>query len=184
MIARITAVLLLALGPRILAAEAAPSREYQIKAAFLLNFTQFVAWPAGAFASDDAPLVIGVLGDDPFGPALEETVRGERVRTHPIVVKRSRRAADLADCQLVFVCRSERSRTAEILRILGGRPALTVSETDDFAKRGGIINFYLEGRKVRFEINAEAAQREGLKISSQLLSLGRIVRPAGEGEVR
>jgi YfiR/HmsC-like len=156
---------------------AAPTREYEIKAAFLYNFTRFVAWPARAFSGPDAPLAIGVLGDDPFGPALEATIRGEVVRRHPLVVRRSGRIGDLVGCQLIFVSRSESGRLGPIFAALDHRPALTVSDIAGFASRGGVICFYLKGDRVRFMINPAAADRAGLKISSQLLSLGTIVGP-------
>jgi len=163
-------------GPRLLA-QPAISREYQIKAAFLFNFAQFVEWPATAFTNAEAPLCIGVLGEDPFGTALEQTVLGETVHSRKLIVRHSRRVEDLTACQLIFISKSEKGRLAEILSKLDGREALTVSEIDGFARRGGVINFYLDGNKVRFEINPAIAQREGLKMSSQLLSLGKIVQP-------
>jgi hypothetical protein len=159
----------------------AESREYQIKAAFLVNFMQFVTWPSNAFANDDAPFCIGVLGDDPFGPALDQTVQGETVNHHKIVVQRRRRIEDCKNCQMVFVSRSEEKNLPVILAKLDSGPVLTVSEMRGFARRGGIINFYLEGNKVRFEINPAVAQRDKLKMSAQLLSLGRIVEPVVGG---
>jgi hypothetical protein len=160
----------------------ADSREYQIKAAFLVNFMQFVTWPSNAFVNDDAPFCIGVLGDDPFGPALDQTVQGETVNRHKILVRRGRRIEDCKDCQMVFVSRSEEKNLPEILATLDSGPVLTVSETRGFARNGGIINFYLEGKKVRFEINPAVAQHDNLKISAQLLNLGKIVESAGGGK--
>ena len=153
----------------------AESREYQIKAAFLVNFMQFVTWPDSAFTNADAPFCVGVLGDDPFGATLDQTVQGETVNHHRIVIQRARRVEDCKDCHLIFVSRSEEKNLPVIMAKLDSGPVLTVSETRDFARRGGIINFYLEGNKVRFEINPSAAQRDKLKISAQLLSLGKIV---------
>lgn len=151
------------------------SREYQIKAVFLFNFLQFVEWPSSVFSNDGAPIRIGILGDDPFGSALDETVQSETIHNRKLVVQRSHRLEELKDCQLVFICKSESRRMDEILPLLDARPVLTVSEFEGFARHGGIIAFYPEGKKVRFEINASLAQRQGLKMSSQLLSLGRIV---------
>ena len=156
-------------------ARAQTSKEYQIKAAFLFNFAQFVEWPSAAFADASAPISIGVLGDDPFGPVLEQTVEGETINHRKLIIQRSQRVADLKGCHLVFISKSEKSRLTDILDSLGSASILTVSETENFARRGGIINFYLEGNKVRFEINAEAAQRKGIKISSQLLKLGKVI---------
>lgn len=158
-----------------LSAAPAPSREYQIKAVFLYNFVQFVEWPERAFADAGAPLRIGVLGEDPFGPALDEAVRGETVRARRLEVKRGRRLADLDDCQLVFFSRTEAWQVSAHLDRLRDHPVLTVGDSADFARRGGVIAFYPEGKKVRFEINAARARRLGLKLSSELLELGRVV---------
>ncbi len=170
-------MLALAMIPGILRAQSGDSREYQIKAAFLYNFVQFVKWPGSSFASAVSPFCIGILGDDPFGSTLEETVRGETIDNHPLTVIRAQKAGDLKGCQMIFVCSSEKDHASEILAQLDSRPILTVSEFESFARVGGVIDFYLSGGKVRFEINPQSAQRCGLKISSQLLSLGRIVEP-------
>jgi hypothetical protein len=156
-------------------AQSSPSREYQLKAVFLFNFIQFVQWPDAVFPEPGTPIRIGVLGDDPFGQALDEAVRDETVRGHKLVVLRSRRLEDLQDCHLLFIGKSEARRIGEILALIDRRPVLTVGETDGFARNGGIIAFFSEGNKVRFEINPVSAQRQGLKLSSQLLGLGRIV---------
>lgn len=154
------------------------SKEYQLKAAFLFNFAQFVKWPSDSFTSADAPFYIGILGDDPFGVALEDTIQGETINNHKLRVVRGQNFDDLKDCQLIFICKSEGDHMAEILTKLDSKPILTVSDIGSFAQNGGIIDFYLQGGKVRFEINPDSAQRRGLKISSQLLTLGKIV---GEG---
>lgn len=168
---------LLALAPR---AADAQSREYQVKAAFLFNFAQFVEWPADTYAATNAPFSIGILGDDPFGTALDETVRGETIGSHKLVIQRSQQIAELAGCQMIFISKSEKKHIAEILSALDSRPVLTVSEFEGFARSGGDINFYLEGTKVRFEINPAAAQNDHLKFSSQLLSVGKIVSTVKE----
>jgi hypothetical protein len=151
------------------------SKEYQLKAAFLFNFAQFVKWPPDSFTSPDAPFCIGILGDDPFGSALEETIQGETVNGHKLTVVRAGSIAELKACQLIFVSRSEEGRVGEIISQLGSKPILTVSDVQSFARAGGDIDFYLADGKIRFEINPKAAGRCGLKISSQLLNLGRIV---------
>jgi hypothetical protein len=152
-----------------------PSKEYQIKAVFLFHFAQFVEWPATAFPDAATPIRIGVLGEDPFGAALEEAIRGETIRNRGLVILRSQRVEDLKNCHLLFIGRLAKGRADQILPQLNSAAVLTVSESEGFAARGGVINFYLEGNKVRFEINPGVAQRHGLKISSQLLSLGRII---------
>jgi len=131
--------------------------EYDVEAAFLAKFPDFVKWPA----SSGSPVTIGVLGDDPFGGALDQMAR----------VKRSRRVEDLKGCKIVFISRSERGNLEGILASLSGANVLTVGDSEGFAKQGGIIEFVVEGGKVRFEINTGAAGRSGLQISSQLLKL-------------
>lgn len=157
------------------AAAAETSKEYLIKAAFLYNFTQFVEWPGDAFADAAAPIRIGILGDDPFGAALDEVVRGETVRNRPLVVVRAQRAEDLKDCHLVFVGRSEAERTEGVLEEFASAPILTVSDNPDFTTHGGVVRFFLDGTKVRFEINPAAAEGIRLKLSAQLLTLGKLV---------
>ena len=162
-------------SPLPLPAQSAPTREYQVKAVFLFNFLQFVEWPPAAFRDEGIPIRIGILGDDPFGPALEETMRDETINKRRLVVTRSHRVEDLRDCQLVFIGKSESRRIETILSFLNNRPVLTVSEVDSFARQGGVIAFYQDGKKVRFEINPGTAQRLGLKMSSELLRLGKVV---------
>ena len=159
-----------------------PSKEYQIKAAFLFNFIQFVEWPPTVFKNADDPFRIGVLGQDPFNAALEETVQGETIINHKIIVEHPMQVDDLKNCQLIFISKSEKKHVTEILSALDDKPVLTVSEIEGFAERGGGINFYLEGNKVRFEVNPDAARHDGLKVSSQLLSLGKIIETAKEAK--
>jgi len=164
-------------GSPVAQAQSDTTREYQIKAAFLYNFIQFVKWPGTTFPTPDAPFCIGILGDDPFGSALDDTVQGEAIDGHRLMVIRSPRVEELMGCQMIFVCRSEGGHADAILSKLSSKPILTVSEIDGFAGMGGDINFYLSSGKVRFEINPQAARQGGLKISSQLLALGKIVEP-------
>ena len=122
---------------------------------------------------------IGVLGDNPFGRVLEDTVRGEVTRGRKVTVRHARRVSELRECQVLFIAASERGRIAEIMAELGDAPVLTVGELPDFAtRRGGAVNFFFQQNKLRFEINAAEAQRRGLKLSSQLLSLAKIVGPS------
>jgi hypothetical protein len=158
-------------------ARSAPTAEYRVKAAFLLNFTHFVEWPADAFAGRDAPLVICVIGVDPFGEALDQIIEGESTDHRRIIVRRSNSAAHSQTCHLVFISRSEGQRIDEVLDAIGSSaPVLTVSDIDRFVRHGGTIGFLLDRNRVRFEIGLNTAQRRRLKLRSQLLSLGRIVR--------
>ena len=162
-------------GLRLAQSQSTPKfSEPEVKAAFLFNFMQFVEWPASVTANLNTPLVIGVLGDYPFGTALDETIKGETVRGQPLQIKRSRRVDDLKDCQLVFICRSERPRLKEILNSLRGCGTLTVSDIEQFCQYGGMIELLNEGGKIRFAINQEAAEQGKVKISSKLLRLARL----------
>lgn len=156
---------------------AAQAPEYDVKAAFLFNFAKFVEWPAGAFAGERAPLTICVFGDDPFGRSLDAVVQGERVGERGLAVERPERIGDLDGCHVLFVSGSERERLPEVLARVEEEPVLTVGDADGFLRAGGIINFILEGSKVRFLINQEAAERSGLRISSKLMRLA--VTPGG-----
>jgi hypothetical protein len=159
--------------------------EYRIKAVFLFNFIQFVEWPPSAFADDRAPLVICVFGRDPFGSALAETLKGESVGKRRIVVRRAEVPEGLDTCHLLFVSKSEKARFGTVLRAVGSSaPVLTVSDIDGFVEGGGTIGFFFEGHRVRFEISPSQAQRHGLRLSSQLLGLGRIRESKSTGGAR
>ncbi|HUA67460.1 MAG TPA: YfiR family protein [Candidatus Saccharimonadales bacterium] len=161
-------IFLLARG--VFAQESGPS-EYQIKAAFLYHFAQFVKWPPQAFASPTSPVVIGVLGKNMFGGNLEQTIRNKTINNHPIEFKQFDSVSEAVHCQILFISPSEKGRLPRILKGLAGASVLTVSETDHFTDAGGMINFVIENDEVHFQINNEAAQKAGLKISSKLLTL-------------
>ncbi len=148
---------------------AAPPNEYQVKAAFLFNFAKFVEWPPSAFPDMNTPFVIGVLGSDPFGSYLDETVRGERVNSRPLVVQRYREASEIKQCHVLFISRSESHRLDQIVSSLKYRKILTV--TDAGGSGGVIVHFINEGNKIRFRIDVAAAKTADLTISSKLLRL-------------
>ncbi len=168
---------LLLAGGRQLPAQTAIPAEYQIKAVFLFNFAQFVEWPPQAFPEAQAPLVIGVLGEDPFGAYLDETVRGEKLNDHLVVVQRYRRAEEIGACHVLFISRSEADRLEPILARLKGRSVLTVGDFDGFARRGGMIRFVRENNKIRLRIGLETAKAANMTISSKLLRPAQIVAP-------
>ncbi len=152
-------------------------REYQIKALFLFNFSQFIQWPPSAFTNADEPFRIGVLGNDPFDDFLDETVRGEKVDGHPLVIQRYESVDAVKDCQILFISRSESERMENILADLKGRNILTVGDSEGFVKNGGVVRFVTEENKIHFRINLEAARRANLTISSKVLRLAEIVEP-------
>lgn len=140
--------------------------EYQVKAAFLFNFLKFIEWPP---APNGTPWVIGVLGHDPFGEMLDQTVRGKIVSGRPVEVRRYSRLDDVKGCNILFIGRA----TFERIGIPAQPGLLTVGEAPGFLKSGGIVNFYIEDDRVRFEIQPSVAHSAGLRVSSQLLKLGR-----------
>lgn len=148
----------------------APASEYQVKAAFLFNFVSFVEWPANAFDDANTPYVIGVLGQDPFGSYLDETVRGERVNSRPLVVQHYRQASEVKQCHVLFISRSESEQLDQIVASLKSRKILTVTDAVG-GNSGVIIRFVTEGNRIRFKIDVQAAKVANLIISSKLLRL-------------
>jgi hypothetical protein len=179
----LAALLCLAAAPST-SAQATPSVEYQVKAAFLLNFVKFIEWPREVFESDKAPVNLCVFGHDPFGSALDDTVRGRTVNNREVLARRIHDLPDLNSCQLVFVSSTEDKRLPELLNSLRGTSALVVGEAEGFAERGGGIQFFLEDNRTRFAVNVDAIQRARLNVSSKLLALARIVHDQGRPKER
>src|SRR5260221_8662724 len=151
------------------------SAEYQVKAVFLFNFTQFVEWPANAFPGEQAPLVIGVLGEDPFGSFLDETVEGEKVKGHPLVIRRFDNTEKAKSCHILFINGAKAEKLKQVFADLKGLSILTVGDATDFARQGGMVRFFTENNKIRIRINLEATKASDLTISSKLLRLAEIV---------
>ena len=151
-------------------AQNAPT-EYQIKAAFLFNFAKFVDWPATPDASADSPIVIGVLGDNVFHDDLQAAINGKKINNHPLQFHQFHSVLEATNCQILFISPSEKNHFARVVGQLNNASILTVSETDHFIEAGGMINFVIIEKKVRFQINNDAAKKAGLTISSKLLSL-------------
>lgn len=147
----------------------------QVQAAFLFNFAKFVTWPDDAFQRSGDSLIIGVLGEDPFGGILEETVRDKTVMGKKLTVKRFARVQDAMKSHILFLSASEEGNLPQMMKALEKANVLTVSDMDQFAEHGGMIAFTVEDQKVRFTINIGAVERAGLKMGSQLLKLARIV---------
>lgn len=154
---------------------AQPAEEYQIKAVFLFNFTQFIEWPNSTFPKDDTPLIIGILGKDPFGSYLDETIRNEKVKDHPLVVHRFRTVEEISLCHILFINIHERDNLKAIFKALNAKNILTVGEVTNFARYGGMIRFYKANDKIRIRINVEAVKSTDLVISSKLLRLAELV---------
>ena len=149
-----------------------PQPEYKFKAAYIYHFAQFVEWPPKAFPTATSPLVISVLGQNPFGNELERALNQKTINGHPLMVRTVRDPAEaLTNCHVLFISSSEKKRLPEIFSILRGASVLTIGETDTFIESGGMIRFLFEEKKIRFEINDEAARAAGLAIRAKLLSL-------------
>jgi len=156
-------------------AQSPTAGEYQVKAAFLFNFAKFVEWPSSSLPDPSAPLRICILGRDPFGEELrnitkEKTVSGRKLQIDQVVDLRQART-----CQILFIASSEKAQLKETLDALQGANVLTVSDTNGFLEQGGMINFVLENDRVQFGVNRKAAEKAGLKISSKLLSVAKLV---------
>lgn len=152
----------------------APSLEYQVKAAFIYNFTQFVTWPKDSFGGDNAPFVVAVIGDDPFSGALEQAMENKTVQDRPIVIKHFATADDLGPCQLLFVPAALDDSLPKIMAKVGSAAVLTVGETEKLLSAGGGIRLYPDGNKIRFEINPASTDHAGLKVSAKLMKLAHI----------
>lgn len=156
-------------------AQSNTSSEYQVKAAFLFHFAQFVDWPAEAFKDGATPLTYCTVGEDPFHGALDVSMNGKMIGTRPVRVLHFKRAQDIQSCQILFLGTLEQKSISAALANIRGNPVLTVGETEHFAQDGGMIGFFLEDNKVRFEINLDAAECAKLKISARLLTLAKSV---------
>ena len=151
-----------------------PYSEYDVKAAYLLNFTKFTDWPDEAFEQPDSPLSICIVGDDPFDGTLDKMIGGQSVNQHKLAVRRIRSAPGRRSCQVLFVGATEKS----VSRILKepGPGVLTVGELQGFLEDGGIINFVVVNRRVRFDVSLAAAESTRIKLSSKLLSVARSIQ--------
>jgi uncharacterized protein DUF4154 len=170
-------------GPAVAASETrseGEKREYQIKAAFLLNFVRYTTWPKECFEDAQAPIVLAVIGRDPFGDILETTFRGEEANGRKIRVTRHREVPARIEGHLAFCGGLEREERQRLLERCRKQPVLLVGETPDFARDGACINFYLQDQKTRFEINTEALAEATLELSPAVLKLARIVKTRRE----
>lgn len=151
------------------------SREYQLKAVFLFNFAQFTQWPTNAFESTNSPIVIGVLGRNPFAEALRETLRDETVGGRPLSLEYYERAEQAMNCHILFIAASETRRSERVTDVLRHRPILTVGDEDTTEGRGVMIRFVEQSNKLRIRVNLDAVSEAGLTLSSKLLRAAEIV---------
>jgi YfiR/HmsC-like len=161
--------------PALHAQNARPT-DYQVKATYLYNFGRFIEWPGKVAAAEGGSFTVCVLGQDPFGPSLDATLAGETIGGRTIVAKRISSAEESGNCQIIFLSLADDSRLNKIIADLDKKAVLTVSDMPQFVKRGGMIQFVAEGKKVRFEVNLTATQHAGLTLSSELLKVATAVR--------
>jgi YfiR/HmsC-like len=169
-------LLLHAMIARITAGQQDSAGEYALKAAMLYNLTRFVEWPPSSYSEPLAPIVLCVLGRDPFGSYLTSTVLKKTVNGRSVLIVHPPDGKESRRCHVLYISSSERDTVAKILSILNGSSVLTVGEMTQFATRGGMIQFSLEDQQVRFDINLNVASQAGLKISAKLLAISRIVK--------
>jgi hypothetical protein len=175
---RLSSLLLFSLASSVMGASGIVEKpsEYEVKAVYLFNFAKFVQWPAGEPSGETDAFTICVLGEDPFGRTLDFTLAGETLHGKKTATKRIASARDARGCRIVFVSGSEERRIRSVLGALKGMRVLTVSDMNDFAARGGMIQLVMDHDRVRFEVNLTAATSEGLGMSSELLKVAREVK--------
>ena len=166
----ITAVVMISMS--LINVHAQKISEYQVKAAFLFNFSKFLEWPPEALGHPNEPFVIGVLGNDPFGNYLDEIISGEKAMDHPMIVKRFSDITEVDKCHILFI--NVPGKTRDVLNTLKGKSILTVSDEEDFNGHGGIIKFYTDHDMIRLQINIVAAKAANLNVSSKLLRISKI----------
>ena len=154
--------------------------ESQVKAAYLYNFAKFVEWPAGVFRNPDDPAVICVVGDERTSDVLEPAVSGRKANGRPVEARRPHSSAEFKSCQVLFIGFSDKERIAQLLNGLQRSSVLTVGQSDQFISLGGMINLSLKHTTIELEIDPEASNAAGLKISSRLLVVARLVKAPGQ----
>lgn len=159
-----------------LRAQGSKPTDYDVKAAYLYNFGHFVEWPASVAAAKNDSFTVCVLGQDPFGPILDGTLAGETIANRKVAAKRISTPQESGSCQILFMSSAEDGQLKQIIEALNKQAILTVSDMPRFSQRGGMIQFVLEGNKVRFEVNVTAVQQAGLNLSSDLLKVAAAVR--------
>jgi uncharacterized protein DUF4154 len=158
-------------------AQTPPAADPGSKAEMIYNAAKFIQWPGKSFTDSEGQFVFGILGEDPLAEALVGTLAGKTIAGRPVFVRFVKRIQDLADSQIAYIAQSEEGRLSEALGALKGHSVLTVADVADFIGRGGMVDFTPDADRVRFEIHRERAEKSGLKISSKLLSVARLVEP-------
>ncbi|MFC1569371.1 YfiR family protein [bacterium] len=152
--------------------------EYQIKAKYLYNFARFVDWPEESFQNPDSPFVIGIIGNDPYGIDLEKTIEGKQIKNRKFMIRHYQNLENLSSCHILFIGVDNRSRRSQIFNKIKNKSILTVGDENNFAKDGGMINFIIKEKRIRFKINRDAVKQSGLKMSTNLFKMAEIVEPS------
>ena len=154
---------------------AEPLREIELKAVYLFKFAHFMSWPDAVIPSDDSPIVFGILGDSEFFEVAKTTFSDKLVDAHPVKIRQFENVLEARDVQILFIGRSQRKNEGDVLAALGTLPIFSISDSEGMAERGATAHFYMAGNKIRFALNPRVAQASGLKISSKLLHIAKIV---------
>ena len=160
--------------PSALKAQTISASEYQIKAVFIYNFSHFVEWPESSFEKSYDPFVIGILGSNPFGPYLQEAIRNERIGTHMMEVRQFENIREANKCHILYINLQDPDEIKQALLAVSGRPILTVGDSPNFIRYGGLIRFFTEENKIRLEVNNTVAKARKLQISSKLLRVATV----------
>jgi hypothetical protein len=156
--------------------------EYQLKAVFLYRLSLFITWPKDAFKDSNQPFVIGILGEDPFGPHIDKVVQNERVKKRPIQVRRFARIDDVLKepCQILFISKTYRNQWPELIHKLDKHAMLTVSDMAQFSQMGGMVNIWTQNSRIRIDVNSYETRRAGLIVSSKLLKVAHQVKTGSQ----
>ncbi len=157
-------------------AQAQGPTEYQLKAAYIYNFPKFIEWPSSAGTDPRAPIVVGILGRDPFGSEIEAVLSGKTANQRHFVIRRFSNVREVSGCQILFVSSSEKDNLKQVFAAVAGFGVLTVGESDRFAEAGGVIHWGLVDGRVKLTINLPAAERAGLRMNANLLRLADVIR--------
>jgi len=149
--------------------------EYQIKARYLYNFARFVDWPDQTFLHSDSPFIIGILGEDPFGIDIDKTVEGKKIKNRSFKIKRYKNLESVGFCHILYIGIEDYKKRKNAIKKLKGKNILTVSDKKNFAHNGGIINFIVKEKKIRFQINLQAVKESDILISSKILRQADII---------
>lgn len=151
--------------------------EYEVKAAYIFNFTKFINWPKTTFSLSNPPFVVGIYGDDPFGLILVKFFEGRTIKGRKLIIEHYYKPEDINNCNVLFISKINKLELTDVINVVQEKSILTIGDNiQEFCESGGMINFTKQYSKHRFEINNNAANKADLTISSKLLSLAKIIK--------